>query len=110
MSELLSILFASMFASAMGLNNTAENGTAELNAKAEIQAEQPRVAEKLSPTHDFKQAKKMANSDYKAAIALCRKSRAEKKACLEAAKAINGESIASAKEKMDKAVIKGQVF
>ena len=111
MSELLSILFASIFASAMGLNGAVEKGTVERNAKAEIKTGQPGVAEKkMSARHDFKQAEKLANADYKAAIAVCRKNATGKKGCLETAKAINGGAIASAKEKMDKAVVEARVF
>lgn len=91
MSELLSILFAAIFASSMGLNNVAAD-----NTKAE------QSGEKMGPSNakfDLKQAENTANSIYKASIIDCKKKPSpEKKVCLEEAKALNEKTIGTARQ------------
>lgn len=91
MSELLSILFAAIFASSMGLNHAAAD-----NKKTE------QNVEKLGPSNarlDFKQAENTANSVYKTSIIDCKKKPfSEKKICLDKAKAVNEKTIVAAKQ------------
>ena len=91
MSELLSILFAAIFASSMGLNNVAAGNT-----------ETEPNGEKMGQSNtrlDFKQAENKANREYQASIADCRKKPSSKKrACLDEAKAVNEKAIVAAKQ------------
>ena len=91
MSELLSILFAAIFASAVGLNHTAAG-----SAKTEQNGEK---MEQLNARPGFKHAENKANSDYKASIVDCKKRpSSEKKSCLKEAKAVNVTTIVAAKQ------------
>lgn len=91
MSELLSILFAAIFASSMGLHHVASENT-KTGQNGENMAQ-------LSARLSFKQTEIKANSDYKGAIVDCKKKpSSEKKVCLEEAKALNVKTIVAAKQ------------
>lgn len=90
MSELLSIVFAAIFASALGLNYTAAS-----NTKTGPNGEKPGPA---NARLDFKQAESTANSVYKTSIIDCKKKPSpEKKICLDEARAVNSKAIETAK-------------
>ncbi len=91
MSELLSILFAAIFASSMGLDPAAASNT-KTGQNGEKMGQ-------LDARLGFKQAENKANSDYKASIVDCKKKPSdEKKVCLDEAKAVNEKTIAAAKQ------------
>jgi len=91
MSELLSILFAAVFASSMGLNHAAAG-----NTKLEQNGER---TGQLNARLGFKQAENKANAEYKASIVDCRtKPSSEKKVCLDEAKAVNAKTIVALKQ------------
>ena len=91
MSELLSILFAAIFASSMGLNHSAAGRTNAEQSGEKIQPANARL--------EFKQAENTAHSVYKTSIIYCRKKpSSEKKVCQEEAKALNEKTIAAAKQ------------
>ena len=91
MSELLSILFAAIFASSMGLNHVAAG-----NTKMEQNGER---TGQLNARLGFKQAENKANSDYKASIVVCKKMpSSEKKVCLDEAKVVNVKAIDAANQ------------
>ena len=91
MSELVSILFAAIFASSMGLNHAAAG-----NMKTEPNVERPGL---LNVRPDFKHAENIANLVYKASIVACKKKPASEKAvCLNEAKTVNEKAIAAAKQ------------
>ena len=90
MSELLSIVFAAVFASSMGLNYAAAG-----DAKTGLSESKPVPA---NPRLGFKQAESAANSVYRTSIIDCKKKPSpEKKVCLDGARAVNATAIETAK-------------
>jgi vacuolar-type H+-ATPase subunit H len=92
MTELLSILIASIFAASIGLR-------ADTGGDGRSSAKEARYEARTS----FKDAEKSANADYKVAIADCRKKKsADRPACLSVAQTTNAEKIVAAKATMDR--------
>jgi len=92
MTELMSVLIASLLAASIGIgviSKVPENGiTAKMNARI-----------------DFKQAENTADADYKLTIAACRKKpHLDKQPCLTEAKTVNGKLIVAARARMDEAL------
>lgn len=95
MTELLSILIASIFAASIGLH--ADTGGDGKDGRSS--AKEARYEARTS----FKDAERNANADYKVAIADCRKKKAaDRPACLSVAKTANAETIVAAKATMDR--------
>ena len=95
MTELLSILIASIFATVIGI------GVSSTASRTQGKALMTKMNAKL----DFKLAESRADADYKAAISACRrKTSIDKMRCLDDAKNVNATLIVAAREKMDRAV------
>lgn len=93
MSDFLSTLIATLYSMMISLGAPAESTDAEVKAR-KIGVSEARVEAR----NEFKRAENKANVDYQSAIVDCKKKpAAEKRACLEEAKAANDQTIADAK-------------
>ena len=101
MNELLSALIVSIYTAALSLGGSPASHTyADAKVTALGEAEM-----KVDARIAFKRIENQSNTDYKAAIADCKKRpSAERPACVEDAQAVNDKEIFAAKMSLDKAM------
>ena len=105
MSDFLSALIAAAYSAVMSLGALASGST-----DAEVKARKVGVSEvRMEARNAFKRAENKANVDYQSAIVDCKKKpSAEKRVCLEEAKAANDHAITDAKMTSERLVAEAQ--